>query len=178
MSNKLPFLSDEFHFAIASVAVRAAQLEHHIEHAISHFMIKSPEMSKFLLGKASQGKSVEAFRAAAIDALPDMAAQIDELVKRIVKIKDRRNETLHWLWGKGEDENNAKTANIKPHKDHKIKMKTAKDVSKIADDALGAAIDIIQLQDIYYNRVVPSQDKLVSLLLPNNSASKETPGSP
>ena len=58
MPNKLPFLSDDHHYAIAHVATRSAQLEHTIEYSVDAQMLLNKGAAKLII-KRSQSLLVD-----------------------------------------------------------------------------------------------------------------------
>jgi hypothetical protein len=49
MPKKLPFLSDDLHYAIAHVATRAAQLEHTIEYSVDAQMLLHRKAAEYII---------------------------------------------------------------------------------------------------------------------------------
>lgn len=55
MTNKLPFIPEEFHYAIANVAARASQLDHMIEHSIEVMFGDMHNTAEFILKRGMSG---------------------------------------------------------------------------------------------------------------------------
>ena len=134
--SKLPFMSENHHFAIASVAVRAAQLDNYIELLISVVLWTREHTCRFLLKNLNGDKYVDLTKHLLLDSVPNHQADIEEIFSKIKELRNERNELLHWLWGKSEDITVAKYAQIRPFRERKIKTKTAVQIQIIAEDFL------------------------------------------
>jgi hypothetical protein len=143
MSTKLPFLSDDHHFAIANVAVRVGQMEWHIENLIHNALFKQPKTAEVALKNLGADRLVTFVSAVLHDSFPEFTAEIDSLESEINRIKTERNEILHWIWGKSEKPETAIHISARPFRAHLQKKKTALDIQKVADDALEAVKAIV-----------------------------------
>src|SRR4051812_48546670 len=103
MIEKLPFLPDEHHYAIAHVAARSSQMEHHIEHLVNAAFAGQPETAEFLLKNLGTDRMVGLLKAALLDKFPQSREQIERLCAEIGRLRTLRNNLLHWIWGKSED---------------------------------------------------------------------------
>jgi hypothetical protein len=144
MVDKLPFLPDEHHYAIAAVATRSAQLDHSIEVTLYLALLKSPRTAEFLLKNLSQDRIVDLLSAVLTDAVPKSATAIDALIAEIKNVRKERNEILHWLWGKSEgDLQTAVHTTFRPFREERTTSKTAADIQSVADRALEAVKQLI-----------------------------------
>ena len=141
MSERLPFLSDQFHFAIASVAARSSQLDHHIEIAIAHMLQKLPKTAAYLLKNLGQDRVVGLYHSLMLDHFPKNSDEIGTLVRLIKDLRSDRNEILHWIWGKTENEHIAKHVSFRPFRKQEEKLKTADNIAAIAN----AMLEITQI---------------------------------
>lgn len=137
MVTKLPFLSDDHHFAIANVAVRSGQMEYHIEHLTSETLAKLPQTAEFLLKNLGADRVVGLMQRALLDHHPADAEKIEKLVSEISRLRTERNEILHWIWGKSLVENEAIHLSFRPFREPQQRTKTAREIQKIADDMMG-----------------------------------------
>jgi hypothetical protein len=147
MVDKLPFLPDEHHFALAAVAARSAQLDHHIEHTVDMLLRLSPNTSKYLLKNMGQDRIVGLLEALLRDAFPADADAATAFIKSIQAARSARNEVLHQIWGKAEEADKAIHVSVRPHRDHSQKSKTAAEISAIAADLLTCTRNLIVWQD-------------------------------
>ena len=146
MPNKLPFLSDDHHYAIAHVATRAAQLEHTIEYSVDAQMLLNKGAAELII-KRSQSLLVELLEELLRENFPSRIAEIEALMANIKAAKDERNEVMHWIWGKGEDETTAKIGSMRIHRLEVVKTRTASEVYAIADRLLDASLALTRLND-------------------------------
>lgn len=150
MIDKLPFLSDEHHYAIAAVATRAAQLDAHIEMSIWSILTfaKLSGTSKYVLKNMNGDRYVGLLRELLLDELPNLSEQINSGFDQISALRTERNEILHWLYGKADDPAIAKSSSVRPHRPIKEKFRTALEMQKVAEDFLEYAILIVGWTDL------------------------------
>lgn len=140
MTYKLPFLSDEHHFAIANVAARAAQLDHHIEFAIQVLMDEQANAAKHLLKNMNSDRLVGYLEGLLLDRFPDQSSMIEDRFKKIVEARRGRNELLHWLWGTTEEPGTMKIARIRPYHEDREASRTTSDIMALAAEMLNATL--------------------------------------
>jgi hypothetical protein len=136
MVDKLPFLSDDHHYAIAAVAARAAQLDAMIEASISILLNSVPKTSKFILKNMNGDKYVGLLEQMILDLSSERGAITAKAFERIKAVRGERNEVLHWLWGKSDDPTIGKYVSQRPHRERQERTKTAKEIQAIADEML------------------------------------------
>lgn len=175
MVDKLPFLPDEHHYAIAAVAVRAAILDHRIEEAIYAFLPDHHETAAFLLDELSWTKFPKLLRRVMLDGFPGEAPEIEKLYGRIVAARSLRNDLLHWLWRKSDDPDMAILARMPPHKPGtKRAPLSAADVAAVADELLAVTRELGRLIRRRWKQEfppLPSPDTREPLSPPLDSAS-------
>ena len=88
MPNKLPFLPDEYHYAIAHVASRAAQLDHVIEYAIVAQFKPVQGIAEFLLKNMDTSRIIGVLEILLQNNFPDRK---DEMTKLIETIRTARS---------------------------------------------------------------------------------------
>jgi hypothetical protein len=71
MPNKLPFLPDDHHYAIANVAVVAAQLDHMIEATIETALLDRKSTAEFMMKNLGADRVVGLLKAVLLDMAPD-----------------------------------------------------------------------------------------------------------
>ncbi len=133
MDMKLPFLPDEHHYAIASVAARSAQLDHHIELMVQIALLSHQNTAEFALRNLGADRVVGLLRATLLDLAPDQADIIEALVVEIARLRGERNEVMHWLWSKSDEDDKAIHGTLRPFRTPQKKTKTAKEVHAIAE---------------------------------------------
>jgi hypothetical protein len=182
MPDKLPFLPDEHHYAIAHVASRAAQLDHQIEFSVFMQLHPRHETSEYLLKNLDTNRLVNLLHALLRDNFKDRPALIDAMMKDIADARRERNEILHWLWGKGEDDTIARHGTYRPYRSEASKTKTAQQIYDVAKLMLDAVIALTRLDTEYLKRYgidpasVAWPDTPEPPTLPLHSASPETTG--
>lgn len=169
MADKLPFLSDEFHFAIASVAARSAQMEHHIELAIAQLLQGKDNTARFILKNLGQDRIVKFYQALLLDEFPEDKEAIDALISLVEDLRRERNEILHWLWGKTDDETTAVNATLRPFRDEKRKYRTAADIGLIAGGMLSSVRYMTRWMELYSQKRTKSWLQRLALPVPPNS---------
>jgi hypothetical protein len=136
MPYKLPFISDEHHYAITNVALRVGQLDWQLEHLISTALPTHRKMAEFLLTNLGADRLIGAARAVLLDVYPDDEAEISGLFDEIKAVRSERNELLHWVWGSTEEPTIAIHTSVRPFRQQQEKMKTAQQIQDIADRAM------------------------------------------
>jgi hypothetical protein len=172
MPNKLPFLPDEHHYAIAHVATRAAQLDHQIEFSVDAQMRSYRKAAEYIIKGSDTNRLVGLLDALLRDNFPSRISEIDALMQDIKAARQERNEILHWLWSKGEDDATAKLGSLRIHRDPNIKTKTAEEVYALADRLLRAVLSLHHFDDMVQGGAWP--DKPAQPTRPQHSASPET----
>lgn len=150
MVNKLPFLPDEHHYAIAAVATRAAQLDSHIELSIMKICTHAGlvESCKFILNNMNGDRYVGLLRALLRERLPKQRAEIDAGFTEITQLRTERNEILHWLYGKAEGPNKSLATYIRPFRERKEKSQTAGEIQAVANGFLAYVKTIADWTDM------------------------------
>lgn len=147
MRDKLPFLPDDHHYAIAHVATRAAQLDHAIEYSIDTQLFPRRETGKFLVRNIDTNRLVSLLHAILLENFPEKADMVNAMMKDIVNARKERNEILHWLWGKGDDDTEARHGSMRPHREEMSKTKTARQIYDVAALMLDASIALMRLNN-------------------------------
>ena len=143
MIEKLPFLPDEHHYAIAAVAARTAQLDSIIALAIASGFQRRKGTAEFILRNLGASRFVDLLSAMLLDAAPKQSDEINTLIKEITRIRRERNDLMHWLWGKSDaDPSIPIQADIRPFREAIPKSRTAEEIQKLAEDALSAVKDV------------------------------------
>jgi hypothetical protein len=147
MPDKLPFLPDDHHYAIAHVATRAAQLDHAIEYSIDTQLFPRRETGKFLVRNIDTNRLVNLLQAILLENFPEKSGLINAMMKDIVNARKERNEILHWLWGNGDDDTEARHGSMRPHREEMSKTKTARQIYDVAALMLDASIALMRLNN-------------------------------
>jgi hypothetical protein len=145
MVGRVPFLTDDHHFALAMVASRAAQLDHHIEHAIASLMIRQPRASKALLKSLGADRLIDVLEALFKDAIPEEEDRASKLISRIKSLRSARNDLLHQIWGEAEDGIPFHTS-IRPFREQTRASKTAEGIEGIAKAMLECTTEVVKWQ--------------------------------
>jgi hypothetical protein len=82
-----------------------------------------------------------------LENFPEKAGQVSAMMKDIVNARKERNEILHWVWGKGEDDTKARHGSMRPHRDEMSKTKTARQIYDVAALMLDASIALMRLDN-------------------------------
>ena len=184
MRDKLPFLPDDHHYAIAHVATRAAQLDHTIEYCIDIQFSPRGETSKFLIKNMDTNRLVSLLHVVLLENFPEKTGTINAMMGDIITARKERNEILHWLWGKGEDDTLARHGSMRPHREETSKTKTAEQIYEVAGLMLDASIALTRLNENWIkklyvsDRAVPSSDTPAPPTPPERSASTSGPDQP
>ena len=147
-TQKLPFLPDAHHYAIAAVAARSAQLDHSIEIAAYSLLGIRRNTAKFLLKNLAGDRIIQLFQALLLDEFPNETDSINSLIARINKVRSDRNEIIHWLWGNLEgNQDAARLVTVRPFRETKETSKTASEIHAIADELLATSAAIFAWSD-------------------------------
>jgi len=145
MPDKLPFLPDDHHYAIAHVATRAAQLDHALEYSIDTQLFPRRETGKFLVRNLDTNRLVSLLHAVLLENFREKSNLINAMMKDIVSARKERNEILHWLWGKGDDDTEARHGSMRPHREEMSKTKTARQIYDVAALMLEVSLGLMRL---------------------------------
>jgi hypothetical protein len=142
MPDKLPYLSDDHHYALAALATRSSQMEHMIEWALSAAMIETPSLAEYVLKNLGADRIVGALEAAYLDLLGKDDHEVIAIAARIRRIRNERNEMLHWIYGAASDPKLAKLATLRPYREPRVKELTADDFHTVAAEMLTACTEL------------------------------------
>lgn len=172
MPNKLPFLPDDHHYAIANVAVVAAQLEHMIEATIDTALLERPRTAEFILKTTSAERLVGLLEAVLLDLAPKKEADITKLIADIRRLRSERNDIMHWIWSGSDEPDTARHATMRPYRETKAKTKKANEIQTIADE-MTAVIDVLGewVRTGFDRRIASLRDTLAPPTPPHDSAS-------
>jgi hypothetical protein len=147
MPKKLPFLSDEHHYAIAHVATRAAQLDWMIEFCVNtQMMVSHGRAAEYLIKSLDTNRLVDLLRVLLLDNFPTQASEIEALIQEIKAARTERNEVLHWIWGPDpEDPTRARLGSQRVYREEKFKTKTAEELYALADRLMAAVHALVGL---------------------------------
>lgn len=148
MTNKLSFLPDDHHFAIAHVAVRSSQLDHHIEATIDLLLLNLQHTAKVVLKNLGQDRLVDLLGALLKDKFANDHNEIDNLIAAIRKARSSRNDYLHQVWGPLEAEGFAMRASFRPHREEVFTPTTAEDIQSAAHSLMECTRAIVRWQDL------------------------------
>lgn len=150
MATKLSFLTDEHHFALANVAIRAAQLDAHIEETVAMFLVDKPATAKFILHNTGADRLIGLLQAMLVDHFPADKTEADNLITAIKSARGSRNDLLHQLWGPAEEADKATVASIRPYREDKIRFVTASDIQAVATKLLECTTSLIQWSEVFH----------------------------
>jgi hypothetical protein len=146
--SKQRHLPDEHHFAIANVAVRAAQLDHVID-GLAYFMVRPEPVSKYLVRTIGTDRLLEIIRLALISELSGYETQIAELFGRVTACRTNRNHILHWLSEGGAKDDIVRFTDMRRGRDRKPKDLTAKEIQMVADATFECADELLEWWNFY-----------------------------
>jgi hypothetical protein len=185
MPDKLPFLPDDHHYAIAHVATRAAQLDHAIEYSINIQLFPRREAAKFLVRNIDTNCLVSLLHTILLENFVEKADLINAMMKDVVNARKERNEILHWLWGKGDDDTEARHGSMRPHREEMSKTKTARQIYDVAALMLDASIALMRLDNDWLKKhnidtglIEPLPDRPDASNLPRQTALTSEPDQP
>jgi hypothetical protein len=130
-------------------------MDWHIESLISATLRTHPRTAEFLLKNLGAERVVAAARAILKDAFVLDQTKIDELFAEIEELRTERNEVLHWIWGRTEQENIAMHLSARPFRKQQHKFKTAADIQTLADRAVTAIEALIWWENEISSRLQP-----------------------
>jgi hypothetical protein len=133
MPSLLPDLPDAHRDALASVTLRSAELDHLLELAINSALVDSQRTAKFLLANVSGERIVNLLRALLVDRFPEEEAAIEAMIARVGECRRERNELIHWIWKANDDPVEIRLLQMRPHREHRSKSRTADEIMSIAD---------------------------------------------
>lgn len=145
MIDKLPFLPDDHHYAIAAVAARATQLEGSIETAVGFCFLAVPHAAEFILKNLNGDRYVLLLEKLMHDLNPQKRALITRVFSRVRHVRTERNEILHWLWGKAENPTDARFITNRPFREKKEKTRTAAEILGLANEMLDLSLVVSAL---------------------------------
>lgn len=169
MPDKLAYLSDEHHYAIAAVATRSSQMEHMLETTLSVAMIDQKNLAEFLLKNLGQDRVVGALAATLADQLATDSYDVSALIARVKKARADRNDILHSIYGIADDPNLAVIATLRPFREEKRAERSAADFYAVAAELLAISIELANVNDIIFQKR-QSQRKFEQQLLQASSA--------
>ena len=155
VTTKLPHLSDDHRFAIANVTARVAQMETQIEKTIVTALRSQPKTAEFLLKNFSMERIVGLLKALLLDAAPEEAPQIENLIKTIADLRSERNDFLHTFWTKGFADDTAIAASSRPFREFRFSELSAEQVQKTADEMRDVVHALLRWQE--FLRKLPEQ---------------------
>lgn len=133
MPRKLPFLPDEHHYAIARVAISAAQLDHAIERLIYLLLALPDQVAEFILRNINTNRLIELLQTIFLCGVPEEESDIKALFQRIKVARQDRNDILHWFYEESSIAGSAKLSDKRPFRKKPAREMTAKDVEAVAD---------------------------------------------
>lgn len=159
MAIKLPYLSDDHHFAIAIVAAKSAELDHLID-TLLYLTIEPEDVSLFILKNVNSDRLVELLRLALGAELAQFKKDLDGLFERVKTVRTGRNQILHWLSESTESKDIVRFTDKRRGRERKPKDLTANDIQNIAI-AIGECVDeLVQWWNAYnWYRTVRSHGK-------------------
>jgi hypothetical protein len=159
MPNKLPFLPDEFHYAIAHVATRAAQLDHTLEISVDVQFKPLEEMGEYLIKSMDTNRLVQVLQRLLRNNFKNRLDEIETLISQITTARTERNELLHWLWGQSDDPELPKYGQLRPYRPKTEKQKTAEEIFSIADSMLSATKELAELNTEHLNNLIKRDER-------------------
>lgn len=175
MPDKLEYLSDEHHYAIAAVATRSSQMEHMLETTITVAMMGQRNLAEFLLKNLGQDRIVGALYAALADRLTPQEYDIASLISRIKKARTDRNDILHSIYGIADDPTLTKIATLRPFREEKMAERSAADFYAVAAELLAISMELANANEVIF-RKARSQREFEQQLLQAGSALIATRG--
>jgi hypothetical protein len=148
MATKLPFLSDDHHFAIANVAAHAATLDQIIDRLV-YLTVEPDLVSEFLVKNISVDRLVDVLRLALVAELKNYASLIDRMFGRLKAARTERNRVLHWLHETTESPDIVRFTDKRAGREQNPKDYTAKDIQKIADTMQDSYDELVEWWNLY-----------------------------
>jgi hypothetical protein len=155
MVDKLPFLSDDHHYAVAQVAARSSQLDHMIEMTAGSLMLETPHTAAFVVRNLNHDRLVGVIGALLRDFFPEEEEEHKRLIALITSVRKERNKLMHWVWGKADDYRDAmKIGSLRPYHDNLPPTTlTAAQIQVIASQMLAACHQLRHWTDRNHERI-------------------------
>lgn len=151
----LPYLLDEHLIAIAHVAIRSAQLEHSIEIGVSALFGTQRATAKAILTESHSNKLVGLLRTLLLDIFRFETDGIEPMINRVHKARRRRNDVMHYVWGRADERGKALAVQVRPFREPKDLAMTAAEIGEVADELLAASIEVMEWTERGMDRVLP-----------------------
>jgi hypothetical protein len=148
MATKLPFLSDDHHFAIANVAANSATLDHVIDRLV-YLTIEPHDVAAYLVKNVPADRLVEIIRLAFVAELQEHSGLIDALFKQIKKCRTERNHVLHWLHESTDKPDVIRFTDKRGGRQQDPRDYTATGIQKIADAMAAAYGELLEWWSLY-----------------------------
>jgi hypothetical protein len=175
MPDKLPYLSDEHHYAIAAVTTRSSQMEHMVEMTISVAMMSQNNLAEYLLKNLGQDRIVGALAATLSDQLTPEEYDTASLISRIKAARTNRNDIIHSIYGVADDPTLAKIGTIRPYRQERFSEHSAADFYAVAQEMLSISMELARANDAIFQKQ-QSRRKFEQQLLQASSALLATSG--
>ena len=144
MPTKLPFLPDEHQFAIALVAVTAAELDMTIEKLV-YLMFGQPDsITEFILKNLHANRIMDFLLTLFLARLPNYEGYLNELFARIKTSRQDRNDLLHWLYDTSHKGDTIKIEDKRPFRHKPPREMTAGDIQVIADSLENCVDELVE----------------------------------
>lgn len=104
-------------------------------------MLTSQMTAELILKEARTEKQIQIAQAVLCDRHPGFVTDIKALFTEITQVRRDRNEVIHHVWGKADDEGAVEAASIRVFKGDKRRRFTAKQVWDVSDRLLCAVHD-------------------------------------
>jgi len=161
MTNKLPFLPDEHHYAITHVIARAALLDHAIHFSAASQLAPRGQLARYLLANVDLNRLIKVLHAVLLD---NFAAtrhdEINKLMETIRTARSERNDLMHWLWqASDEDPDRITLAQVRPYKPEATKSKTAAELYALANTMLETVTALHKLDDEHFARLTMEESQ-------------------
>jgi hypothetical protein len=148
MATKLPYLSDDHHFAIANVAAQSAELDIVLDSTV-YLTIVPTEVSLYLVKNLGPDRLVEVLRLALVAELPKYELKINASFEWVKTMRSTRNQVLHWLHEGTDSEDIVRFTDKRRGRERKPKDFTAADIQKIADSIRDCYGEILEWWNLY-----------------------------
>lgn len=133
MVPKLPYLTDEHHYAIARLAVYGAELDHVIELTVDVMFRNTPNTAKAVITNLTTDRLLGVLDALLADKYPTEAAQHSQMVADIKATRLDRNQVMHSLTDEtGDDTEIVTFRSRRPYRKETDNDMSAKDIYDIA----------------------------------------------
>jgi hypothetical protein len=139
MVEKIPFLSDRFQFALASIAAYSGLIDHMVEHVIDELFDPDQNVAKFLLKQGTSGdRLIDLLKALLFDRFPADTDEIEANIALIKKVRNDRNDLFHGLWGPERIQDTFTATHRRPHREDRSISKTVEEISAISDQMIAS----------------------------------------